>query len=343
MPNDAAGADLVIEAVFEDPDVKAQVFAEIEPHLAEGALLASNTSTLPITGLAENVEPPRGLHRDALLLARSTGCRCWRSSAARGPRRRPPGARSTYARRIAKTPIVVNDTRGFFTSRVITPLLNEATAMLLEGIPAATIEQASSQAGYPTPLLQLSDELNLELSREDPRRRPRGGGGRGRRHGPGIPPKTCSSGCSTSSTARAGARAAASTSTRRTARAPGCGRHARRVPAGRGPVDPLAARPLERLLFIQAIEAVKCFDEGVIESVADANVGSIMGIGYPRWTGGVLQYVNGYDGGPAGFVARAQELAARYGDRFEPPSSLVERAESGERYSDELVGGAWRS
>jgi 3-hydroxyacyl-CoA dehydrogenase/enoyl-CoA hydratase/3-hydroxybutyryl-CoA epimerase len=90
----------------------------------------------------------------------------------------------------------------------------------------------------------------------------------------------------------------------------------------------------ERMLFIEAIESVKCLDEGVIESVADANIGSIMGIGFPGWTGGVLQYVNGYDGGLAGFVERARELAARYGDRFEPPASLVEKAQRGETYED---------
>jgi 3-hydroxyacyl-CoA dehydrogenase / enoyl-CoA hydratase / 3-hydroxybutyryl-CoA epimerase len=89
------------------------------------------------------------------------------------------------------------------------------------------------------------------------------------------------------------------------------------------------------MLFIESIETVKCLDEGVIESVADANIGSILGIGFPGWTGGVLQYVNGYEGGPAGFVARARELAERYGERFEPPASLVEKAERGETYHDE--------
>jgi 3-hydroxyacyl-CoA dehydrogenase/enoyl-CoA hydratase/3-hydroxybutyryl-CoA epimerase len=91
----------------------------------------------------------------------------------------------------------------------------------------------------------------------------------------------------------------------------------------------------ERMLIIESIETVKCLDEGVIETVGDANIGSIMGIGFPGWTGGVLQYINGYEGGLAGFVARARELAERYGDRFEPPASLVEKAERGEIYSDE--------
>jgi 3-hydroxyacyl-CoA dehydrogenase/enoyl-CoA hydratase/3-hydroxybutyryl-CoA epimerase len=90
----------------------------------------------------------------------------------------------------------------------------------------------------------------------------------------------------------------------------------------------------ERMLVIEALETVKCLDEGVIESVADANIGSIFGIGFPGWSGGVLQYINGYEGGPTGFVARARELAERYGERFEPPASLVEKAERGEIYSD---------
>jgi 3-hydroxyacyl-CoA dehydrogenase/enoyl-CoA hydratase/3-hydroxybutyryl-CoA epimerase len=91
----------------------------------------------------------------------------------------------------------------------------------------------------------------------------------------------------------------------------------------------------ERMLFAEAIETVKCLDEGVIESVADANIGSIMGIGFPGWTGGVLQYINGYDGGLSGFVTRARELAGTYGERFTPPASLVEKAERGETYSDQ--------
>ena len=88
----------------------------------------------------------------------------------------------------------------------------------------------------------------------------------------------------------------------------------------------------ERMLFIEAIESVKCLDEGVLRSVPDANIGSIFGIGFPAWTGGVLQYINGYDGGPAGFVARARELADAYGERFTPPESLVALAESDGRY-----------
>jgi 3-hydroxyacyl-CoA dehydrogenase/enoyl-CoA hydratase/3-hydroxybutyryl-CoA epimerase len=90
----------------------------------------------------------------------------------------------------------------------------------------------------------------------------------------------------------------------------------------------------ERMMFAESLETVKCIDEGVIESVADANIGSIFGIGFPAWSGGVLQFIDGYEGGAAGFVARARELAERYGERFEPPASLVEKAERGETYAD---------
>jgi 3-hydroxyacyl-CoA dehydrogenase/enoyl-CoA hydratase/3-hydroxybutyryl-CoA epimerase len=93
----------------------------------------------------------------------------------------------------------------------------------------------------------------------------------------------------------------------------------------------------ERMLIIEALESVKCLDEGVIESVADANVGSIMGIGFPGWTGGVLQYINGYEGGLPGFVARARQLADLYGRRFNPPRSLIEQAQRDEVYSDEQL------
>ncbi|HZE04789.1 MAG TPA: 3-hydroxyacyl-CoA dehydrogenase NAD-binding domain-containing protein, partial [Solirubrobacteraceae bacterium] len=161
----ADGAELVIEAVFEDPKVKAQVFSEIEPHLASDALLGSNTSTLPITSLAQGVSRPAdfiGLHFfspvDKMpLLEIIRGEQTSDETLYRA---------LDVAKLIRKTPIVVNDSRGFFTSRVIGTFINEGIAMLLEGIPAATIEQASSQAGYPAPVLQLSDELNLKLMRK---------------------------------------------------------------------------------------------------------------------------------------------------------------------------------
>jgi len=334
---DAAGAQLVIEAVFEDPAVKAQAWAEIEPQVAPDALLGTNTSTLPITGLAEGVSRPAdfiGLHFfspvDRMpLLEIVRGDRTAEETVHRA---------LDVARLIGKTPIVVGDARGFFTSRVIGTFLNEGIAMLAEGVPAPTIEQAASQAGYPAPVLQLTDELNLELLAR------------------------------IRTTAKDAALAAGRTWTDhpafaviermladgRAGRLRGAGfydyedgRRARLWPGLREAFPPVAdpssidlEELKERLLFVEALESVRCLDEGVITSVADANVGSIMGIGFPGWTGGVLQYINGYDGGAAGFVARARALADRYGERFAPPASLVGRAQRGEVYADDVAPAA---
>ncbi|WP_354700920.1 Fatty acid oxidation complex subunit alpha [Paraconexibacter sp. AEG42_29] len=334
---DADGADLVIEAVFEDPAVKAQVFAEIEPHLAEGALLGSNTSTLPITGLAEGVSRPAdfiGLHFfspvDKMpLLEIIKGEKTSDETLYRA---------LDFAKQIKKTPIVVNDSRGFFTSRVIGTFINEGIAMLTEGFAPNTIEQASSQAGYPAPVLQLSDELNLELMakiRKASKEAIEADGGEWVDHPAfAVIDKMIAEG--------------------RSGRLKGAGFYeyadGKRTGLYKGLKDlfPVTADPFavnlkdleERMLFAEALETVKCVDEGVIPSVADANIGSIMGIGFPAWSGGVLQYINGYEGGVAGFVARANELAAAYGARFEPPASLVAKAEAGEVYTDEQVAAA---
>jgi 3-hydroxyacyl-CoA dehydrogenase/enoyl-CoA hydratase/3-hydroxybutyryl-CoA epimerase len=338
-PAAAAGADLVIEAVFEDPAVKAQVFAEIEPHLAPDALLGSNTSTLPITELAEGVSRPAdfiGLHFfspvDKMpLLEIIKGEKTSEETVYRA---------LDLARQIRKTPIVVNDSRGFFTSRVIGTFINEGVGMLLEGIPAASIEQASSQAGYPAPVLQLSDELNLNLARKirDATKAAveAEGGVFEERPSFQVVDQMLDRG-------RGGRLAGAGyydyedgTPQGGTGKRTGLWKGLTELfPVTDDPAS-VSLRDLEeRMLFIEAIESVKCLDEGVIETVSDANIGSIFGIGFPGWTGGVLQYINGYDGGVPGFVARARELAAAYGARFEPPESLLEKAERGEIYSDE--------
>jgi 3-hydroxyacyl-CoA dehydrogenase/enoyl-CoA hydratase/3-hydroxybutyryl-CoA epimerase len=328
----AAGADLVIEAVFEDPAVKAQVFAEIEPHLAEGALLGSNTSTLPITQLAEGVSRPAdfiGLHFfspvDKMpLLEIIKGEQTGDEAVSRA---------LDVAKQIGKTPIVVNDSRGFFTSRVIGTFINEGIAMLAEGVPAPSIEQASSQAGYPAPVLQLMDELNMELAariRQATREAIEAEGGTWVEHPAfAVVDRMLEEG-------RAGKLRGAGfydyADGNRTGLWPGL------KDAFGGTNHDVPFEDLkERMLFIEALETVKCLDEGVIESVADANIGSIFGIGFPGWTGGVLQYINGYDAGVSGFVARARELAETYGERFSPPASLVEKAERGEIYSDEAA------
>jgi 3-hydroxyacyl-CoA dehydrogenase/enoyl-CoA hydratase/3-hydroxybutyryl-CoA epimerase len=334
-PEDAAGADLVIEAVFEDPTIKEQVWKEIEPHVAADALLGSNTSTLPITGLSEYVSRPDdfiGVHFfspvDKMPLVELI----------RGEKTTDEATFKAldFVKQIKKTPIVVNDSRGFFTSRVIGTFINEGISMLAEGVPAPSIEQASSQAGYPAPVLQLSDELNMKLMRKI-------------RNAAKAATETGGSGWDAHPSEVVIDRMLDEFD--RPGRLDGKGfyeyQDGKRVGLWSGlrdafpPVSDPAALSLrdleERMLFIEALESVRCYEEGVIESVADANIGSIFGIGYPPWTGGVLNYINGYEGGLAGFVARARELAATYGERFEPPAALVERAERGERFSDELV------
>jgi 3-hydroxyacyl-CoA dehydrogenase/enoyl-CoA hydratase/3-hydroxybutyryl-CoA epimerase len=334
-PEDAAGADLVVEAVFEDPAIKEQVWKEIEPHVAPDALLGSNTSTLPITGLADYVTRPEdfiGIHFfspvDKMPLVELI----------RGERTSDEATIKAldFVKQIKKTPIVINDSRGFFTSRVIGTFINEGISMLAEGVPPATIEQASSQAGYPAPVLQLSDELNMKLMRKiakAARDAIEAEGGTWVAH-----PSEEVITRMLDEYDRPGRLEERGFYEYEDGRRTGLWAGLREAfPAVAEPSE-LSLRDLEeRMLFIEAIESVRCFDEGVIESVADANIGSIMGIGYPPWTGGVLQYINGYSGGLSGFVARARELAAEYGARFEPPASLVERAERGEPYADEVA------
>ena len=301
-----AGAELVIEAVFEDPALKAQVFTEVEP-LVPGALLGSNTSTLPITDLASHVARPEdfvGLHFfspvDKMdLLEIVVGERTSATTLAKA---------FDFARQINKTPIVVNDGRGFFTSRVICKFLDEAIAMVAEGIPAASIEQAALQAGYPAGPLQLYDELTLTLLRQIREETKAAAAARGIawiEHG------------------SEGAVDRMIDVFDRRGRAAGGGFYSyvdgKRVGLWEGLAEhflkPGHEIPFvdmkERMLFAEAIDTVNCFDEGVLRSVADANIGSILGIGFPAWTGGVIQYINGYAGGPAGFVTRAQQLEER--------------------------------
>jgi 3-hydroxyacyl-CoA dehydrogenase / enoyl-CoA hydratase / 3-hydroxybutyryl-CoA epimerase len=326
---DLVGCDLVIEAVFEDPALKMKVFAEIVDVVDPDALLCSNTSTLPITDLASALDRPAdflGLHFfspvDKMPLVEIV--RGQRTSDA------ALAAAVDVVQQIRKTPIVVNDSRGFFTSRVIGTSLNEGVAMLAEGAAPASIEQASSQAGYPVPVLQLVDELTLTLTRkirEETRRGVEAAGGTWTPH-----PADAIVEAMVLNFHRPGRSGGAGfyeyEAGKRTRLWPGLAEHF-------GPSHPDAipfGDMKERMLFIEALETVKCLDEGVIISVPDANIGSIMGIGFPPWTGGVVQFMNGYPGGLTGFVARAKELADRYGDRFTPPPSLIAKADAGESF-----------
>ncbi|MEU9972081.1 3-hydroxyacyl-CoA dehydrogenase NAD-binding domain-containing protein [Streptomyces sp. NPDC051014] len=336
-PQDLAGCDAVIEAVFEDTALKHKVFQEIEAVVAPDALLCSNTSTLPITALAEGVERQEdfiGLHFfspvDKMPLVEII----------RGERTGDEALARAFdlVRQINKTPIVVNDSRGFFTSRVIGHFINEGVAMVGEGIEPASVEQAAAQAGYPAKVLSLMDELTLTLPqkiRRESKLAVEEAGGTWAAHPAeavvdrmvdefGRPGR--SGGAGFYDYAEDGKRAGLW---------PGLREHFTK------PGHEIPFRDMqERMLFAEALDTVRLLEEGVLTSVADANIGSLFGIGFPGWTGGVLQYVNGYDAyggadaGLPGFVARARELAETYGDRFTPPALLVEKADRGETFTD---------
>ncbi|MER5219618.1 3-hydroxyacyl-CoA dehydrogenase NAD-binding domain-containing protein [Streptomyces flaveus] len=329
-PQDLAGCDAVIEAVFEDPALKHKVFQEIQHIVEPDALLCSNTSTLPITALAEGVERQAdfvGLHFfspvDKMPLVEIIkGERTGDETLARA---------FDLVRQIKKTPIVVNDSRGFFTSRVIGHFINEGVAMVGEGIEPASVEQAAAQAGYPAKVLSLMDELTLTLPRKirtETKRAVEESGGTWATHpAEAVIDRMIDEFGRTGRSGGAGFYEYADG--KRTALWPGLREHFTRE----GAEIPFKDMQ-ERMLFSEALDTVRLLEEGVLTSVADANIGSILGIGFPGWTGGVLQYINGYEGGLPGFVARARELAERYGERFTPPALLVQKAEKGERFSD---------
>ncbi|WP_031004620.1 3-hydroxyacyl-CoA dehydrogenase NAD-binding domain-containing protein [Streptomyces sp. NRRL F-5727] len=330
-PQALAGCDAVIEAVFEDTALKHKVFQEIQHVVDPDALLCSNTSTLPITVLAEGVERQAdfiGLHFfspvDKMPLVEIIkGERTGDEALARA---------FDLVRQINKTPIVVNDSRGFFTSRVIGHFINEGVAMVGEGIEPASVEQAAAQAGYPAKVLSLMDELTLTLPRKirnETKKAVEEAGGTWVSH-----PGEVVIDRMVDEFGRPGRSGGAGfydydESGRRGRLWPGLREHFTK------PGYEIPFRDMqERMLFSEALDTVRLLEEGVLTSVADANIGSIMGIGFPAWTGGILQYINGYEGGVAGFVARARELAETYGERFDPPALLVQKAERGETFTD---------
>ena len=316
--NDFAGVDFVIEAVFESQELKHKVFGEIEDIVEPNAVLGSNTSTLPITGLATGVKRQDdfiGIHFfspvDKMPLVEIIkGEKTSDDALARV---------FDYTLAIGKTPIVVNDSRGFYTSRVIGTFINEALAMLGEGVEPASIEHAGTQAGYPAPPLQLSDELNMELMHKIAVASRKGIEDAGGTYSPHPAEAVVEKMIEAGRPSRlSGAGFYEYTDGKRTNLWPGL-----RDTFKSGSSTPPLQDMIDRMLFAEALETQKCFDEGVITTTADANIGSIMGIGFPPWTGGAAQYITGYPGGKAAFVARAKELAARYGDRFNPPASLL--------------------
>jgi len=316
--------------VFENAELKTRIFTQIEQSVPTTAVLGSNTSTLPITALARSVERSEdfvGVHFfspvDRMPLVEIV----------KGEQTSPSTLAKAFdfVRQLGKTPIVVNDSRGFFTSRVIIARLNEAVTALGEGIDPASIEQAALQAGYPAGALQLLDELTLTLPwaiRQQARIDVEAAGGAWTDNASGPVFDRLIDDFGRTGRAQGAGFYDYDESGRRTGLWPGLRAHF-------GPTrkDVPFADLVERLLFAETLEALRAYESGVIESVPDANVGSLLGIGFPAWTGGVIQYVNQYAGGAEGFAVRAGELATRYGERFAPTKALLATAAAHGDYS----------
>ena len=309
---DLAGCDLIIEAVFENRELKAKVTKEAEPMLAPGGFFASNTSTLPISGLAtasSAADKFIGIHFfspvDKMKLVEIIrGEQTSDDTVARA---------YDYVQAIGKMPIVVNDSRGFFTSRVFGTFVMEGVAMLGEGIPAAAIENAGIQSGMPVGPLAVLDETSLTLSLH-------------------VMAQTRADFEAEGKTYVATPGEALLVSMvnehQRPGRAGGAGFY--QYPTEKGAKKFLwpQLKALfekadvqwditdlkDRLLYRQAVETACCLSENVLTSVHDANIGSIFGIGFPAWTGGAMQFIYGM--GIEAFVKRADELAAKFGDGF---------------------------
>ncbi len=323
---DLEGCDLIVEAVFEQRELKAQVTREAEPFLAAGGIFASNTSTLPITRLAgASAHPERfvGLHFfspvDRMQLVEII----------RGRQTSPETVVKAhdYVQRIGKLPIVVNDSRGFFTSRVFATFVMEGCAMLAEGIPAAVIENAGLQAGMPVGPLAVTDETSLALAVHVIEQTRADFAAEGRTYEPQPGEEVIERMVREFKRPGRAAGAGFYDYPAGAAKAlwPGLKRHFEK-PGAAWDLDEL----MDRMLYRQAIEAARCFEENVITSIADANIGSIFGIGFPAWTGGALQFIDS-TGLPA-FVARAGQLAERYGPRFAAPKTVRDKAARAEPF-----------
>ena len=318
---DLKGCDLIIEAVFEQRDLKSTVTKEAQTMLAEGGFFASNTSTLPISGLATASNHPEkfiGIHffspvEKMKLVEIIRGEKTDDETIARA---------YDYVQALGKLPIVVNDSRGFYTSRTFATFVMEGAAMLGEGIPAPVIENLAMQVGMPVGPLAVIDETALTLSvhvleqtREDFKKE-----GRTYAESPGelLVERMVKE-------------------FKRGGRASGGGFYD--YPAGQKKMLWPELKKIfekshvtfdlqdikDRILYRQAIETARCLDEGVLTSVHEGNIGSIFGIGYPAWTGGALQFI--YSMGVPNFAKRSQVLAAQFGDGFNVSKRVLETLE----------------
>ena len=322
---DLADCDLVIEAVFEDPKVKAEVIGKVEAAIRPSCIFASNTSTLPISGLAKNSKnagqfigihffsPVEKMMLVEIIMGKETGDRALATAL-------------DYVRAIKKTPIVVNDSRGFFANRCVLAYILEGHLMLTEGVPASMIEQAGKQAGMPVGPLSLNDEVGVDLGLKILR----------------------------ATKAQLGDAAVVPEQeellTRLVEHEGRFGRKNKKgfydYPEGGQKrlwpglkdlqVNPAAAELIDmqelkrRLLVTQALEAARTFEEGVVTDPREADVGSILGFGFAPYTGGALSYIDFM--GAKAFVDLCRDLQAKHGDRFNPPKMLVDMAASGETF-----------
>lgn len=323
--NDLAGCDLIIEAVFENRELKAKVTAEAEAVMDITGVFASNTSTLPITGLATKSSRPAqfiGLHffspADKMPLVEIIiGKETSDETLARA---------FDFVKQIKKTPIVVNDSRGFYTSRVFATYVLEGIALLQEGNHPRAIEVAGLKGGMPVGPLALTDEVSLSLiahirsqTIEDLKL-----------EGKEIPSH------------HAYEVIDKMIALKREGKAKGAGFYDYPADGKKmlwsGLTDEFPAKSTlsdaemtERMMFIQVIETVRCLEENVLMNVPDANIGSVFGWGFAPFKGGTLQFVNDY--GVSAFVAKAKELHSKYGERFAVPALLENMAKEGKTFA----------
>jgi 3-hydroxyacyl-CoA dehydrogenase/enoyl-CoA hydratase/3-hydroxybutyryl-CoA epimerase len=324
---DLKGCELVIEAVFEKREIKAEVTKKAEAVLladpASDAIFASNTSTLPITGLAAASERPAnfiGLHffspaEKMPLVEIIVGHATTDATLARS---------MDYVRAIGKTPIVVNDSRGFYTSRVFGTYISEGMALLEEGVPPALIDRAGLMAGMPVGPLAIADEVSIELVHKIAQQaRVDLGSAYAERAADRVASKMVAD------LGRLGRKSGAGFYDY-----PADGsKHLWPGLAEQFPVkvlQPTLEEIIERLILVQSVETARCLEEKVLRAPIDADVGAILGWGYPSFRGGPIGWLNTL--GTAASVAALERLAKKHGPRFAPPQLLHDMAARGERF-----------